>query len=366
MKQKPVQFPEGRKLFATAVRDALSFEIASATDGAVPEWVPMMPGGSWTAFDGRGPFKVTDAAALVQKINASITERGVKHKLDAHHQSRTAKDKKGHVPAYAWLDQYRVGEGGRIEAHVEMWTDRGRKAVESKELRYISPEFFRGADGEIEMIVAGSLTNEPLFDRLQVAEATGGEEAVMDVQKLFEALCAMLGLDPAATKPEAVAEAVKALAEKPAEAVPEAASAATALGLETGVSTAAIFTAAAERAVELTTVKGKLETAEAELAKLQTAEAARVVEAVLTKHAKKIPPAKLDAARIAAAKDPAAFDALYATVADPLTAEATAAPAPDSKREYTLADVPPHLVQVAKAMGKDPVAVYKHAQERGI
>ena len=53
----------------------------------------MMPAGKWRASDNRGPFKVSNPEKLVEKINASIAERGVLHKLDPHHQSVNARDK---------------------------------------------------------------------------------------------------------------------------------------------------------------------------------------------------------------------------------------------------------------------------------
>jgi phage I-like protein len=79
------------------------------------------------------------------------------------------------APAAGWLKQFEVRDGA-IWAHIE-WTDKGRRAVASKEYRYISPVFrWNERTGEVMQLLRAALTNNP---NLQSTAICGKEEKLV-------------------------------------------------------------------------------------------------------------------------------------------------------------------------------------------
>ena len=139
--------------------------ISDATGGdatGAPEWIMVIPAGTFNGRDGRGPFKLSDPHKVIEATNKAGFEVGLP--LDYDHATDFAAPHGGRAPAAAWMKELQVREGA-IWAHME-WTANGREAVASKEYRYISPVFsFDDKTGEVLALLRAGLTNNPnLYD----------------------------------------------------------------------------------------------------------------------------------------------------------------------------------------------------------
>lgn len=123
-------------------------------EGTVPDWLHLLPAGEVRTNDGRGPYRVTNAQALM----ATSIAAG-KLPLDENHSMDLAAPKGGASPARGWfveLQQREDGIWGRVE-----WTSTGRQIMEDREYSGVSPVILHGADGSIRAILRASLTNTP-------------------------------------------------------------------------------------------------------------------------------------------------------------------------------------------------------------
>jgi phage I-like protein len=106
---------------------------ALAPNGAAPEWVQLLPEGSFTGRDGR-VFEVADPGALVLDFQS----RGVDLPIDYEHQNDKPEAKlSGPVPAAGWIKELKIAEGG-IWGRVE-WTETASELISRKEYRFLSP-----------------------------------------------------------------------------------------------------------------------------------------------------------------------------------------------------------------------------------
>lgn len=179
-------------------------------DGDVPEWLHLLPAGEVRTVDGRGPYRVADAAAL---MSASLA--GGKLPLDENHATDLATPKGGAAPArgcIAELAQRDDGIWGRVE-----WTGTGRRMMEDREYRGVSPVIVHDKGLTIGAILRASLTNTP---NLAGLVALHSQENVMDSRAwLIEAL----GLDADVADDAIKAVMTKAMEGKGARALLEAA-----------------------------------------------------------------------------------------------------------------------------------------------
>jgi phage I-like protein len=211
---------------------ALCSAIALGDIAAAPEWIHLIPSGEVMTHDGRGPYRVTDAAAMM----ASSLGLASKLVLDENHATDLAAPKGGEAPARGWivdLQQRDDGIWGRVE-----WTGTGRAKIEDKEYRGVSPVIAHRADGTITHILRASLVNQPNFRGLQALHM----EHNMDFRvKLIEAL----GLDSAADD-AAIMAAIKAKLDGGSEGVAVAVQSALApiaqfIGLQASADAAAVL-----------------------------------------------------------------------------------------------------------------------------
>lgn len=146
-------------------------------DGDAPEWLHLIPAGEVRTNDGRGPYRIADAAALM----ASSLPAGEKLVLDENHSTDLLAPKGGEAPARGWiveLQQRDNGIWGRIE-----WTAAGR--TKAKEYRGLSPVIAHRKDGTIVGLLRASLTNAPNFQGLVALH----QETKMDLRgKIIAAL----------------------------------------------------------------------------------------------------------------------------------------------------------------------------------
>ncbi|HCR2154469.1 TPA: peptidase [Enterobacter asburiae] len=133
---------------------ALCFELPELVDDALPEWLPMIPGGVFTGRDGRS--WVNDNPASVM----SASFKYPKLPFDIEHATEIKGPKGEEAPAYAWIDALRVNDDGGIDAHV-VWTPDGESLIRGKKYIYYSPAFFNNAAGQVTRLSSVGLTNKP-------------------------------------------------------------------------------------------------------------------------------------------------------------------------------------------------------------
>jgi phage I-like protein len=184
-------------------RQAVSLPLPQAAAPEValtpPEWVHLIPAGTFSGRDGRGPYTL-DAAAVLDAFAAN----GADLPIDYDHQSLTAEDKAGPVPAAGWIKELSAREDG-IWARVE-WTPRAAELLANKEYRYLSPVFlYRAEDGAVVELTGAGLTHNPNL-YLQAAASRKESHAV---EELLERLVYLLNLPITATPDEVAAELQK-------------------------------------------------------------------------------------------------------------------------------------------------------------
>jgi phage I-like protein len=110
----------------------------------VGEWFHLIPAGTFLGRDGRGPYTLADP----ERVLAEFAARGADLCVDYDHQSLSAAEKQGPVPASGWikaLESREDGIWGRID-----WTERAQAHLAAKEYRYLSPVFsFNPQTGEV-------------------------------------------------------------------------------------------------------------------------------------------------------------------------------------------------------------------------
>ncbi len=146
----------------------------------VPEWIHLVPAGEFRGADGRGPYRLADATAVV---TASV--KAGKLVLDENHATDLLAPKGGSTPAQGWIVELQArvdGIWGRVE-----WTPPGRALMQNRAYRGISPALrVAKADGRIVSILRASLTNDPNFT--QLATLHHQQEPSVDLKALRAAL----------------------------------------------------------------------------------------------------------------------------------------------------------------------------------
>lgn len=218
---------------AAAETLALCAATALPAGDDVPEWINLLPAGAIiTTVDGRGPYRVPDAAALVR---ASLHQAAGPMVIDENHATDLAAPKGEAAPARGWivdLEARADGIWGKVE-----WTRTGRRLMADRAYRYISPVISHGRDGTVLDIRRASLVNKPNLRGLVALQ----QEIDMD---LLARLAAAIGL-AADTSEEAALTAVAALHAQRAQVTTALQAAldpvAAALGLQAGADQAAVL-----------------------------------------------------------------------------------------------------------------------------
>jgi phage I-like protein len=187
-----------------------------------PEWIELLPAGEFVGRDGRGPFRVSNAEAVIAATDALRMKAGLP--IDYDHATDFAAPSGRRAPAAGWIRAIEVREGalwGKVE-----WTTHGNAAVATHEYRYVSPVFEYSQDGEVQRILRAALTNNPNLyltaisargssDKLttrvpmKTSAARVSEEQRCNMIETIEAqLCELLGLEKGST-PEMVAREVR-------------------------------------------------------------------------------------------------------------------------------------------------------------
>ena len=276
---------------------------AEADAAGAPDWIEVMPSGTFKGVDGRGPYSLNDPAAVV----AASSQAGRPVPVDYNHQTVFAVVNGGVSPAAGWIDRFEVRDGA-IWAHVE-WTDTGAHAVSTKAYRFVSPTFLHDKKtGEIQRIVSVALVNNPNIAELPAIASQTGDP----MDKFLAALRTALGLSNDADQ-DAILAACKSSATETASALTPLA---TDLGLAANASVTDIAAAARTKLATgtpdpakyvpmaaFTELQGQVAalTGDAAKGKAETA-----VHAAM--QAGKVTPALKEWALAYAAKDPAGFE----------------------------------------------------------
>lgn len=151
--------------------------VAIPGEGA-PEWVELLPVGQVLGRDGRA--WVNDQPGLILDAMNAL---GRDLPVDLEHATELKAPKGEPAPAMGWIKELRV-DGGRVMGRVE-WTEDGRKAVESKAYRYLSPVIlFEQDTSRVRAITSVALTNRPNL----YLSALNGQEEHMELKQLLAAL----------------------------------------------------------------------------------------------------------------------------------------------------------------------------------
>lgn len=152
--------PDARRILPPMRHVIHLFSALDATGpapGDVPEWIHLLPAGTFRGVDGRGPYTLADPSAV---ITASMTAG--KLPIDENHATDLAAPQGRPSPARGWIVELQAradGIWGRVE-----WTEVGRSLVAERAYRGISPAIYSepNKDGRrVVQLLRASLVNEP-------------------------------------------------------------------------------------------------------------------------------------------------------------------------------------------------------------
>lgn len=176
-------------LLASALLTAHSAELtASAAD---EKWLLLIPAGTFSGRDGRGPYHAGDLVSLQRIADTTRRYAGSTDILvDYEHQSRNSQENGKPAPAAGWIKEVDArpdGLYGRVE-----WTDNAAAAIKAKEYRYISPVYFHTKAGEVLALQTVALTNVPNLDLFEISAhsifSTRNTEPEVSMKKVLAAL----------------------------------------------------------------------------------------------------------------------------------------------------------------------------------
>ena len=144
------------------------------------EWVHVIPAGEFRGRDGRGPYRLADAAAV---IAASMAAGPLP--FDENHSTDHAAKSGAPSPARGWIVELQARADG-IWARVE-WTASGKALRAERAYRGVSPVFVHDKQGGVvRQLVRAALTNDPNLPQLTTLHAQ--QESPVDLTKLRAAL----------------------------------------------------------------------------------------------------------------------------------------------------------------------------------
>lgn len=173
------------------------------TEGGAPEWVHLLPLGTVTGRDGRGPYVLSDMAQARQVIAATLAyQKGADVPVDYDHQLYHAPKNGQPAPASGWIKELQArpdGIWGRVE-----WTVPAASRIGAKEYRYLSPMFTHDAAGNVLRLAAAGLSNLPNLELTALASQQGDS-----MEAFLKALAAAFGLAETADQATLTAHAQK-------------------------------------------------------------------------------------------------------------------------------------------------------------
>jgi phage I-like protein len=134
-----------------------------------PEWIELIPAGTFAPVDDRGPFINDDPDQIIQATLARMPAAGLV--IDYDHSTDFAAPEGRPAPAAGWIKEFKT-KGGAIFARVE-WTRDASEALADRKWRYISPVFEHDQKGRVLRILRAALTNNPSLIQLRAVAADG-------------------------------------------------------------------------------------------------------------------------------------------------------------------------------------------------
>lgn len=184
-----------------AIAAAAAIEVRVA-EGSPATRLQLMPLGSVELRDGRGPFRLDDAAAVIEATKRHAGSTHIVVDYDHQHFFGVKPGVAAQAPAAGWIDpaSLRVEDDG-IWGDVE-WTAAAAEKLRGREYRYVSPLFaFDETSGAVLAILNASLTNVPAIEAL--AAAASADLSTMETDTMLLAkIAAALGLADSATEEE--------------------------------------------------------------------------------------------------------------------------------------------------------------------
>jgi phage I-like protein len=223
---------------AVAALLASSFLTAHAADlpatAADHPWVLLIPAGTFSGRDGRGPYHAGDKAKLEQIAEMTRRYAGSTDILvDYEHQSRNSQENGKPAPAAGWVKEVQARDDG-LYGRVE-WTANAATAIKGREYRYVSPVYFHKKDGEILALQSVALTNVPNLDMVEISAHSVFHFQPPKTEVSMKRVLAALGLADGTTEDDVLTAVNSLLTSSTAIAV--------AAGLTTDAKSEAIATA---------------------------------------------------------------------------------------------------------------------------
>lgn len=145
----------------------------------VPEWVHLIPAGTFNGVDGRGPYALKDPEAVIAASMANDAHPAI----DENHAIDLAATTGQPSPARGYIVEMQAradGIWGRVD-----WTPPGHAMMTNREYRGISPVFTHAKDGTVLSILRAALTNNPNLAQLGKLHH---QETGMDLARIRAAL----------------------------------------------------------------------------------------------------------------------------------------------------------------------------------
>lgn len=210
MNTRPTSRDDALPAGLTAGGFAFEIVLAAAQDGhepVPPEWIQLTPRGRATARDGR------EFLFDPEHLASGFDDGGLRLPIDFEHESEFTM-LLGAKPARAWIEAVEARPAG-LFGKVE-WLPDAVAALKAKAYRYISPTFWREADGiTARLMKAAALVSSPALGMPAIASASPSQDASM-----LKDLLAQLGLAETASAGDAVAAIAKLQAGDPTKFVP--------------------------------------------------------------------------------------------------------------------------------------------------
>jgi phage I-like protein len=326
---------------------------------SVAEWYQILPVGTFSGRDGRGPYRVLDPSVVM----AAFSRWSCDLCVDYEHQSLDAVQKAGPIPAAGWIKELEPRPDG-IWARID-WTETATACLQAKEYRYLSPVFsYDPRTGDVLALTGAGLTNTPNLHLQAAASRQGGP-----MNELLERLCTLLNL-PATTSPDGVLECLKPVLAEHSVTAATSNQLANAVGLAEGSSLATVAQAVQSRLTAPPdpaqyVPKAVYDQTAHSLAQLQDRMKTDEVKGLvsLAMSAGKVPPALEAWATEYAKRDTDGFKKYLETA--PVLASASHATGANPQRGNGVADLTPEQEAVRVACGLDRDAFLKtlNAQE---
>ena len=161
-------------------------------DAEAPQWIQLLPSGTFQGRDGRGPYTLGEPEAVIAATRSWFG--GADMPMDYDHQLEKAAANGQPAPASGWIKELAARSDG-LWARVD-WTERAAAAVASREYRYVSPVFYHDRQGRISRLESVALTNLPNLELRALSSAHAALAAKEFTMDLLKAMCAALGLPP--------------------------------------------------------------------------------------------------------------------------------------------------------------------------